>query len=241
MNAHQFLTLAKSDKSLSKADYLKIAKLQEAFPYFLIPHILASKFEMGKGKPEDAESLGFSAVNTSNRALLKEILDGNQTNGRQETEESSDLLPEANTHLKSSERTQSLRKLGEEIKGTSKPKITKARRRKPKNDELIENIKKREKKPVADAKLLEQRDLIKAFSKKSIKLATIKEIEANQNNENLAESSTHVNQDLISEPLAKLMISQGKKAEAIKIYKKLQLKFPKKKAYFADLIENLKD
>ncbi len=240
MNANQFLTLVKSNESVSKADYLKTAKLQEAFPYFLIPHVLATKFEMGKGNPEDTESLGFSAVNTSNRARLKEILTGSQNTKATEAK-NADLLPEASTSVKSAERTQSLRKLDEDIKGTSKPVPTKTRRRKSQNDELIENIKKREKKKVDDAKLIEQRDLIKAFSKKSIKLATIKEIESNQNNENLAESSTSVNTDLISEPLAKLMINQGKKADAIKIYKKLQLKFPEKKAYFADLIENLKD
>jgi hypothetical protein len=35
------------------------------------------------------------------------------------------------------------------------------------------------------------------------------------------------------------MIKQGRKKEAEKIYKKLMVKFPKKKSYFADQIKNL--
>ena len=105
---------------------------------------------------------------------------------------------------------------------------------------MIETIKKKEKKQILDSKKQEQIDLIKAFSKKDIKLATIKEIEANQNTENLAAESTKINDNLISESYAKLLVKQDKQAKAIEIYKKLSLKFPDKRAYFADLIENLK-
>ncbi|WP_460538703.1 hypothetical protein [Echinicola sediminis] len=38
-----------------------------------------------------------------------------------------------------------------------------------------------------------------------------------------------------------MLTKQGKKDKAIEIYEKLILKFPKKKAYFADLIKELKD
>jgi hypothetical protein len=87
----------------------------------------------------------------------------------------------------------------------------------------------------------EQIDLIKAFSKKDIKLATLKEIEDNINPENLAESSTKFNDNLLSESYAKLLVAQGKKKLAQEIYKKLILKFPDKRAYFEELIQKLKD
>ncbi|MHA7129147.1 hypothetical protein [Algoriphagus namhaensis] len=242
MNALQFLELAKSDKPLKKADFLKVAKLQEAFPYFLIPHVLAAKFEKGKGNPETSESLGLAAINTSDRVWLKKLL--SESTASQSGEASSqDLLPETKSSHTAEQRTKSLKELGESIKGvqpeTKKSKTT--RKRKAKSDELIETIKKKEKKPIQDSNLLEQRDLIKSFSKKSIKLATIKEIESNQNKENLAEASTHVNDNLVSEPLAALMIKQGKPEKAKEIYEKLILKFPEKKTYFADLIEKLKE
>ncbi|MDA1269472.1 MAG: hypothetical protein O2829_10365, partial [Bacteroidetes bacterium] len=113
--------------------------------------------------------------------------------------------------------------------------------RKAPKDDLIESIRKKEKKEILDSKKREQIDLIKAFSKKEIKLATIKEIEANHNNENLASASTSLNEGLISETFAKILLQQSKKAMAIEIYEKLALKFPEKRAYFVDLIEKSKE
>lgn len=239
MNSNQFLELAKSKKILNKTDYLKAVKLQESFPYFLIPHILSAKFESNKSSGAEAASVGFAAVNTSDRAWLKSIL-SEVSKDQNEAAESSDLLPNSKSSDDPKLRTKSLRELDANMKGVAPPKKP-TRRRRAKNDELIETIKKKDKKPIKDANLIEQRDLIKAFSKKSIKLAAIKEIELNQNKENLAESSTVVNDNLISEPLAKLLNQQGKVDQARQIYEKLLLKFPEKKTYFADLIEKLKD
>ena len=117
----------------------------------------------------------------------------------------------------------------------------KPKKRKAPKDDLIESIRRKEKKEILDAEKRAQIELIKAFSKKEIKLATIKEIEANQNNENLANASTSLNEGLISETFATILLQQSKKAMAIEIYEKLALKFPEKRAYFADLIEKSKE
>lgn len=45
---------------------------------------------------------------------------------------------------------------------------------------------------------------------------------------------------VISETLAKIYIDQNLTAKAIQVYKKLSLRFPEKKAYFASLIEKLR-
>ena len=71
-------------------------------------------------------------------------------------------------------------------------------------------------------------------------MATLKEIEAIQQTENLAASSTRLNDETISETFEKLILKQGKKDMAIEIYTKLALKFPQKRAYFADLIQKIK-
>ena len=55
----------------------------------------------------------------------------------------------------------------------------------------------------------------------------------------LSKKSTTFNDQMVTEQLAKIMIKPGNQKEAIKIYKKLITKFPKKKSYFADQIENL--
>ena len=142
-------------------------------------------------------------------------------------------------------RTASLKKLGEQLKGImpeeEEPAKPKLKKRRPPQDDLIETIKRKEKREIVDSKKKEQIDLIKAFSKKDIKLATIKEIEANQNTENLADASTKLNDNLVSETFAKILTKQGKKEMAKEIYEKLALKFPDKRTYFADLIEKLKE
>jgi len=44
---------------------------------------------------------------------------------------------------------------------------------------------------------------------------------------------------MMSEGLAKILASQGKIDRAIDMYKKLSLRNPEKRSYFANLIENL--
>jgi len=58
--------------------------------------------------------------------------------------------------------------------------------------------------------------------------------------QDMAKKSGEMRDDIISESLAKIFITQGKKEKAIDIYKKLIWKFPQKKALFAAQIEKLK-
>ena len=57
----------------------------------------------------------------------------------------------------------------------------------------------------------------------------------------LAASSTELQDDLVTENLAEIMLKQGKEAKAIALYEKLMLKYPEKKTYFAQKIDQLKD
>lgn len=253
MNASQFQEILKKADTLEKSDILQLKKVQENFPYFQIPHVLIAKYEFQKKTNLAASSLGWAAITSPDRIWLKKLVEQEVSNS--ETSPAEDLLPEDQPEKPSqASRTQSLKVLGEQLKGNKTeepekkveekpepPKPKRRTRRASAGDDLIETIKKREKKTIVDSKKKEQIDLIKAFSKKSIKLATIKEIEANQNTENLAATSTQINDNLISESYAKLLLKQNKKDKAIEIYEKLGLKFPDKKAYFADLIENLKN
>lgn len=124
---------------------------------------------------------------------------------------------------------------------TSEEIPVKPKRRNHHKDELIESIRRKEKKEILDKKKLEQIDIIKAFSKKEIKLATLKEIEDIQKQDDLSERSTKLNPSLITESYARILIKQGKKDRAKEIYKKLMVKFPDKNTYFADLIKELEE
>ena len=127
------------------------------------------------------------------------------------------------------------------VKEVVEKEIPKSKKRKVSKDELIESIRRKEKKEILDKKKQEQIDIIKAFSKKEIKLATLKELEGQQKQDDLSEKSTKLNLDLITEAYAKILVKQGKKNRAKEIYKKLMVKFPDKNTYFADLLKELEE
>lgn len=248
MNSSQFLDLiAKADR-LEKSDFLQLKKVQENFPYFQIPHVLTARYEFLKSEGTKNHLLAQAALTSPDRIWLKKLIEKPIPEDFKPTQAKDDFLPEDKEIIQdSANRTTSLKNLGLQLKGQipeeEAPKVEKPalKKRKPPVDDLIETIKRKEKRQIVDSKKQEQIDMIKAFSKKEFKLATIKEIEANQNTENLADTSTKLNDNLLSESFAKILAQQGKKAMAKEIYEKLGLKFPEKRAYFANLIEKLKE
>jgi len=253
VNASQFLELIHHADFLEKNEILQLKKVQSNFPYFQLPHVLAARYEFLKNSGSEVPSLAQAAITSPDRVWLKKLIESpisNHPSGSSKLVEE-DLLPESDSKGQSiSEQTQKLKKLDAGLKGNpDEPIEEKVKKSSPKKktrtpaaqEDILESIKRKEKKEILDEKKKEQIDLIKAFSKKSIKLATIKEIEANQNNENLAAESTKISDKLISESFAKILTAQGKNKMAKEIYQKLILKFPDKRAYFADLIEKLKD
>lgn len=248
MNATQFLDLIQKADHLEKADFLLLKKVQENFPYFQIPHVLAARYEFLKNEGVKSQHLAQAAITSPDRIWLKTLIEKPVPGDFKSAQVKEDLLPEDRpTRQDASKRTASLLNLGLQLKGQTPAEEESTeikpspKRRKPPKDDLIETIKRKEKQVIVDSKKKEQIDMIKAFSKKEFKLATIKEIEANQNTENLAETSTQLHANLLSESFAKILAQQGKKVKAKEIYEKLALKFPDKRTYFADLIEKLKE
>lgn len=241
MNGAQFLELIHRRETLEKNEVLQLKKVQQNFPYFQIAHVLIARYEFLKHGPENTPSLSNAAITSPNRIWLKSIIEREESAIIDRKTPREDLPSKReSTNLTGTivKPEASLKEKQEEGQKTDPPVRT---RRKAPKDDLIETIRRKEKKEILDEKKKEQIDLIKAFSKKSIKLATIKEIEANQNTENLAASSTQLSDKLISESFAKILANQGKSKMAKEIYQKLILKFPDKRTYFADLIEKLKE
>ncbi|WP_223276055.1 hypothetical protein [Algoriphagus aquimarinus] len=235
VNAAQFLEIIQKADPLDRSEILQLQKVQDNFPYFQIPHILTARYEFQKDGTEKTPSIGYAAITSPDRIWLKTLI---------EKAEEKVVIPKTTTpeiEVKAEEKSEPTPTPIAKEEVTPEVVKPKPRRRKPPKDDLIETIRRKEKRVIVDEKTIEQIDLIKAFSKKDIKLATIKEIEANQNTENLAAASTKINDKLMSESYAKILAKQGKKQLAKEIYEKLVLKFPDKRTYFADLIEKLKD
>ena len=234
MNAVQFLDIVHKADALDSSEITQLQKVLENFPYFQIPHVLMARYEFLQNGTQNIPSLGFAAITSPDRIWLKSFIE------KPKASIDSPVIAPSQTEVYTDEKID-ISPSSVEREDKAEAEKPKPRRRKLPKDDLIETIKKKEKKEIVDEKKKEQIDLIRAFSKKSIKLATIKEIQANQNTENLAASSTKINDNLISESYAKILAKQGKTQLAAEIYEKLVLKFPDKRTYFADLIEKLKD
>lgn len=80
--------------------------------------------------------------------------------------------------------------------------------------------------------------LIENFLDKEPKISSLKQGEDAGNWVEIGETS-HSQSEVITESMAKIMLLQGNKEEAINIYEKLSLHFPEKSAYFAAHIQNI--
>jgi hypothetical protein len=85
---------------------------------------------------------------------------------------------------------------------------------------------------------LTNNDLIEKFIKSSPKLKPPKIMPVEQ--EDISLKSLSEPEDLITEPIAKIYLSQGLTDKAISIYEKLSLKYPEKSSYFAAQIQEIK-
>ncbi|WP_460544687.1 hypothetical protein, partial [Echinicola sediminis] len=245
MNAAELIKIIQKGNSLEKDDFRALIKLHETFPYFLVPKVLAAKYEKNISQGESKELLHWAAVQSPDRSWLKKLITEEiqfvtssteavktpplaeeadssspvaikQSTPAQDDNESDDTTKSATDH---GSRAEILKKLEENLhklkkqepekntgekdkaeeKNTDKPTASPAqnaskpvRKKKKTGDDLIETIMKKEKKVIKDAKKQEQIDIIKAFSKKEIKLATIKENEENNKIQDLSVQSTQL-------------------------------------------------
>jgi hypothetical protein len=131
----------------------------------------------------------------------------------------------------------------QEESGTEKktpPKKSKKKVTEP-ADQLIDEIKTSKKKiHPENNRQKEQIELINQFIKAQPSISPQNGKPATPTNIDFSLQSSDFGDNIISETLVKILLSQGKKDKAIEVLRKLIWKFPQKKSYFAAQIEELK-
>ncbi len=93
--------------------------------------------------------------------------------------------------------------------------------------------------PRTDVPRTRQQEIIDRFVAANPQINRDTSIEENASD--LSAPSSAFQDDLVTENLAEIMLKQGKTDKAMDLYEKLVLKYPEKKAYFAQKIEQLKN
>jgi hypothetical protein len=89
-----------------------------------------------------------------------------------------------------------------------------------------------------DSKSLSNDDLINQFINSNPRIKPPQII--NNDQEDISLKSLEEPEDLVTEPIAQIYVSQGFFQKAISIYEKLSLKYPEKSSYFAGQIQEIK-
>ncbi|MDC0230836.1 hypothetical protein OAK19_02630 [Aureispira] len=106
-------------------------------------------------------------------------------------------------------------------------------------DENVLPLPKKQHSDIDETKTDDVFDLFLSKTCDFLKSINDREKDEKENVETWEDGSTDENEDIASETLADLLAFQGQKDKAIKMYRTLSLKFPKKSRYFAEKIEEL--
>lgn len=308
MTAKELLHIIDNGNELGEIEFQSLAQLHREFPYFVLPTILAAKYQINNTPNSEQVFLPLAATQSPDRKRLKflitnpisflpflpdqqlpevqtDILPGeSDTNHRtpdtlpkeitlsQEKDKgNTDRVPEKKVKSEDqnngtppakspdkSPRRDVLKDLEENLtrlKSTGQETLAESPAQKiqshPENNSktspelspeaLIAAIKQRKEKDILDEKKQIQDELIDDFNKKTVKFNIPVDSGDLDESLDLSIESTRLKENLISESFAKILVKQKKIKEAREIYQKLQLKFPDKKAYFADCLEKLEN
>ncbi|SHN13538.1 hypothetical protein SAMN04488057_107202 [Cyclobacterium lianum] len=288
LNSQELISLLLKAGQLDKEDFKNSLKLQEEFPYFLIPKVLGARYEWNHSGSASNTLLHWAAVLSPDRKRLKtlvteEMISPDITGKDDDTSDAAqnvaeETIPEEKEQDISEQIDQSwdagerdapentdkpersvkpnrdeiLRRLEENLNrikkkdsgqehpgGQEKKKEETGPSTENDGEDLVSGIARKESLAQTDQRKKEQLDMINNFQERPIRLSP-EQMDQENNLPDLSEKSTVLNDNMLSESFARLLVKQNKKPEAIEIYRKLILKFPQKKTYFADQIEQLK-
>jgi hypothetical protein len=242
LEKERFLELARNYTSLTKEETNDLDALQREFPYSQVIHNLASRGAQDNGMESSRQFLTISAVYSSDRSVLKDIITSPRTERGTTTE--IEILPDhssggvADEILIDLDRLQELKHNFElSFEALQHPKKGPVKKKKEETEVLLDEIQIKNKFVPESTKQKEQIEIIDQFIKKG---PSIKKNIASADASDLAEMNFALTENVVSETLVEILLRQGKKDKAIEVLKKLIWKFPQKKAIFAAQIDELK-
>ena len=241
MNVREFNTLLEKPSEINAEKLPQLEQLSSEYPYFQPARIL---YLLGLRKFKDhryERNLPVVAAYSLDRSRLREqILDMDTLSDEKITEalNSSSLINEKQ------KLEEQLRLLDEQIQSELEEiEIRRAQLREliQEKKEMLGNLEHGPKEEIETAekspRALPKDEMLEEFleEQKDIKRAGDFYNPIEKAHRSLVDS-----ENIVSETLAKILVTQGNFQKAIKIYKKLSLKYPEKSSYFAAQIENLK-
>lgn len=224
MQAEQFLSIIKQPQKIDTGEVQELRKLLHQYPYFQLACTLIAKALYDQDPSQAQQAIQLAAVYATDRNHLKLLLE-NKLENIQTAEQilTSKINQEISTNYTNAHST---------YHDTQIDFI----------NSYIKNISTKEEKTITKKNSLEQLNIIENFIKQGgkFKPITIKEMSLEDLHIDLTKESTILHDSLLTESLAQVMLKQGKFERAIDIYRKLQIKFPERRAYFSTLSEELK-
>ena len=226
MDKKEFNELLNNLEDIPGEETQALEKLKDQYPYFQNIHLLLAKAYKASGSGMFKSSLNSAAIRSPDRRLLKTLIEGPEVPKPEEKPKTEKAVPPPSTDVYE-ELESNLNALHLNKKNLGKllsDQDTQAKTKKPAPTDRESQI-----------------ALIEKFIKNEPQLDKQKLIaqESKNDQEDLSSKSLKYKDELVTETLAQLMVKQQKVKKATQIYKKLSLKFPEKKAYFATQIEKI--
>lgn len=225
MNKNDFIRYIRQPADIRNINLSEITYLLNKFPYFQSAHLVYSAYLNSKDDILFHGQLKLSAAHVNDRSVLYWLIYNQSIVNTTETFVKEDNIAISSENITITEKEPYLHDVDIDIKITPQPK------------EQQENILTTETPKFITVEPDKGFNLIDKFIKEEPRISQPRRDFFNP--VNMAENSSIDKEDIVSETLAKIYISQGLLQKALKIYQKLYLLIPEKNTYFAAQIENL--
>ncbi|MGY6559925.1 MAG: hypothetical protein ACXIT9_11665 [Nitritalea sp.] len=237
MNLIELVTAVKNPSELNPTQYGYLVKLHEDFPYCAVVNLVLAYHERQRSQGKRTNCLHWAAISISDRRYLYDYL--HDTTVFSSSDSAQQVV--ASTTLKPGETQETAASASPSVENedgalrealSQTPDFSVGDVEEPKDGAAEE---------AGDAETGSRLDaLIAKFDEGHGRLRALpQDMDAPYKKEDLSKPSTELKMNLVTESYAKLLTLQGKTTKAKEIYAQLMVKFPNKKAYFADLISSL--